>query len=114
MKRCYTDSDGGCFLFGNENFSFNLPNGYGDGRNTVLIFDSEEEFKNYCIKKYGNEGWYERFRWKTFIKGKFNLYNYDCCEMVKKNIKAKFDGSYSIYLRMVDFEYPTLAIVKRE
>ena len=114
MKKYYTDSDGGCFLFGNNDFSINLPNGYGDCKNTVLVFDSQDEFYSFLEEKYGKRNPYDvNFRWKTSIKGCFNLYGYDCSDMKNKDIKAKFDGKYGVYLRSSDYERPTLAIVKR-
>lgn len=114
MKKYYTNSDVGCFLFGNKDFSFKLPNGVGDGRNTVLVFDSEEEYKAFCIKDYGEKRWYDAFKWQMPINGKFNLYNYDCSDMDDKDIKAKFDGKYYLYLRYEMFERPILAIVKQD
>ena len=112
MKKHYTHSDGGCFLFGNKDFSFKLPNNYGDCRNTVLIFDNKEEFVIYLKEKYKEDFCDRSFVWQTTIEAKFNLYNYDCCHMESKDIKARFDGRYSIYLRSVRGEYPVLAIVK--
>ena len=114
MKKYYTDSDGGCFLFGNEDFSFNLPNGYGDCRNTVLVFDSHDEFYLFLEEKYGKRDPYDvGFRWKTSMKGCFNLYNYDCSNMSPKDIKVQFDGRYSLYLRSNEYGKPILAIVSR-
>lgn len=111
MKKYYTDSDGGCFLFGNEDFSFNLPNGYGDCQNTVIVFDSFDEFYSFVREKYGNRYIGDVFRWKTSLKGRFNLYKYDCSNMSPKDIKVKFDGEYSLYLRSNEYERPILAIV---
>lgn len=113
MKKYYTDSDGGAFLIGNKDFSFFISNNYGDCRNTVLVFESEEEYKNYCIEKYGKTDWRDRFKWQTTIKGKFNLYNYDCSDMSDKDVKAEFNGKYGLYLRSNDYERPILAIVRK-
>lgn len=114
MKQYYTESDGGCFLFGNKDFSFNIPNGYGDCRNKVILFDSYAEFYSFLEEKYGNRNPYDvKFKWQTSIEGRFNLYNYDCSDMNEKDIKAKFDGKYSIYLRSGEYLQPTLAIVRR-
>lgn len=113
MKKYYTISDGGCFLFGNKDFSFDIPNDYGDCRNTVLVFDTEAEFLEYTKKYYGEHRRASAFKWKTSVNGSFNLYNYDCSDMSPKDIKAKFDGRYSIYLRSDEYELPILAIVKK-
>lgn len=113
MKKYHTDSDGGSFLFGNKDFSFLISNNYGDCENTVLVFKTDEEFKEYCVKKYGTEGWHRAFKWQTTLAGKFNLYSYDCSRLDDEDIVAKFDGKYSVYLRSADYEYPVLAIVRR-
>lgn len=114
MKKYYTDSDGGSFLFGNKDFSFKLFNKFGDCRNTVLVFEDYEEYKQYCIKEYGESGWFRAFDDIMPINGKFNLYKYDCSDMNDKDVKAKFDGKYYLSLRCGTFEYPVLAIYKIE
>ncbi len=114
MKKYYTNSDGGSFLFGNKDFSFKVFNGVGDGRNTVLVFEDYEEYKQYCIKAYGELGWWKAFKDIMPINGKFNLYNYDCSDMNSKDIKARFDGKYYLHLRYEMFERPILAIVECE
>lgn len=112
MKTYYTESDGGCFLFGNKDFSFNLPNGYGDCRNKVIVFCSLDEFYSFLEEKYGKRNPYDvNFKWQTTIKGCFNLYNYDCSNMSPKDIKVRFNGKYSLYLRSSGYEQPILAIV---
>lgn len=113
MKKYYTNSDVGCFLFGNKDFSFKVHNRAGDGRNTVLVFECEEEYVQYCKKEYGESRWHRAFDWIMPINGKFNLYSDDCSNMDNKDIKAKFDGKYFLYLRSEMFERPILAIVKQ-
>lgn len=110
MKKYYTDSDGGCFLIGNEDFLISLPNNFGDCRNTVIVCKDYKEFDEYCKEEFGRKG-ADFFHWKGIFKGKFNLYKYDCATPTKENVKAKFDGDYSLYLRCESFEYPTLAII---
>jgi len=111
MKKYYTDSDGGSFLFGNEDFSIKLPNGFGDCRNTVIVFDDYKEFHEYCQKEFGAKG-ADRFDWKLRITGRFNLYKYDCAALIKEEIKTKFDGDFMLFLRCENSEYPVLAIVR--
>lgn len=113
MRRLYTHSDGGCFLFGNETFSFSLPNNYGDCRNAVLIFEDEQEYIAYMKNKYGESKWYRASDWQTTLRGRFNLYRCDSSNMNPKDIAAKFNGRYEIYLRTDLFELPVLFVVKR-
>lgn len=110
MKKYYTNSDGGSFLFGNKDFSFKLPNGFGDGRNTVIVFEDYKEFKEYCEKEFGKNG-INHFHYKLRITGKFNLYKYDCAPLIKEEVKRKFDGDFMLYLRCEYYEYPVLAII---
>lgn len=113
MKKYYTISDGGTILFGNKDFAFKLYNGFGDCENTVLVFDNQREFMDFCIKEYGNLNQDRAFKWIMPIKGKFNLYDYDCrIHLYDEYIVTSFDGEYSVYLRKTDCEYPILAIVK--
>ena len=113
MKKYHTDSDVGSFLFGNKDFSFKLPNGYGDCENTVFVFDNNKEFWDYCIKQYGKEVKDRYFKWKMSLSGKFNLYNYDCSDINEKDIEVSFDGSYNLYLRNNSWNTPILAIIKK-
>lgn len=110
MKKYYTQSDGGSFLFGNENLSIKLPNNFGDCRNTVLVFEGYDEFRKYCEKEFKKNG-EDSFGWKLRITGKFNLYKYDCAALVKEEIKTKLDGDFMLLLRCEWHEYPILAIV---
>lgn len=114
MKKYYTHSDGGCFLFGNKDFSVKVFNGFGDCKNTVLVFESYIEFDKYCQEEYGKARGVRAFESVTIINGNFNLYNYDCSDMDNKDIKVKFNGNYLLYLRNDVFEYPILAIVKSD
>ena len=113
MKKYYTHSDGGCFLFGNKEAYIKVPNGYGDCKNTVLVFDNEPEFLAFSKEKYGESTmWWNRFKFIMKLEGCINLYNYDCADRSPDNIAAKFEGEYSFYLRSDEYEFPTLAIVK--
>lgn len=112
MKKFITCSDGGCFLFGNKDFSFKLPNGFGDCDNTVLLFEDQKEFFEYCKKEYGERMWQKAFRWMMPVEGTFNLYEYDCCQMKPEEVVVELKGRYSLHLSRDQYEYPTLAIVK--
>ena len=96
MKKYYTNSDGGCFLFGNKDFSFKVFNNFGDCRNTVLVFEDYEEYVQYCKKEYGESRWDRAFKDIMPVNGKFNLYNYDCSDMNDKDINYKYYHSYRV------------------
>ncbi len=115
MKRYKTESDIGSLLFGTEDFGVCVNNRFGDCTNKVLVFDSNEEFCSYVRDndKYTDDP-FRKFHFMNSIKGKFNLYKYDCAERIPENIKCKFDGKYFIYVRCEEYEYPTVAIVKME
>lgn len=117
MKKYYTDSDGGTILFGNENFTFTVYNKFGDCRNTVIVFENDEEYLTWLMDKYGKKYYRDcNFDYITCCKGTFNLYKYDCLSdkelKDRKNIKAKLSGTYLVYVRCGNWEYPIIAIVK--
>lgn len=74
-----TISDIGSLTVGNRNFRYNIPNLYGDGTNTIYIFDNKINLE--CLN------------FLTTISGKFNIYEYDCGNDVAK----KLNGVYAIY-----------------
>jgi hypothetical protein len=83
-KQFKTYSDVGGLKIGNENFSMIIPNGYGDGTTRVAIFEEryiENEFNDMMLKFF------------TSVKGKFNIYGYDCGNEVVKTL----EGDYNIY-----------------
>lgn len=117
MKRLTTGSDIGSLLIGNKDFTFTVSNKYGDCENKILIFESEQEYQNYLIKKYGELKWFCIFKYVGKVTGKFNLYKYDCgVDYANDNdIVYKFNGTYRIYLKDDAYcDFPIFAFVKTE
>ena len=70
MKTIKTYSDAGGIAIGTREAWYILPNGYGDGVTTTLVFDSWEEFE-----ESGGSGW----RFLTTIEGtRIEVVDYDC------------------------------------
>lgn len=74
-----TYSDVASLKVGNEGFTINIPNQYGDGENNVYIFDNMVELS--CVD------------FLTTIEGTFNIYGYDC----GKEVAITLHGKYAIY-----------------
>ena len=81
-----TSCDGGSVKISNENFSILIPNGDGDGKAKVGIFNKKGE------KFYS--GMMEFF---TIVEGKFFIQDYDCSDDISSSIR-ELDGKYSIYV----------------
>ena len=113
MKKYKTSSDGGCFLLGNETFTMNIPNGYGDGENIVYVFKDYDEYLGFLDKKYPTMK-RDAFEWQGTISGTFYLYDYDCISKHEdESVLARLEGRYALYLRSAWHERPTLCLVKR-
>lgn len=78
-KSFVVDSDVGGVKVGNDDFSFIIHNGYGDGSHIVLITKPAKV--------------HDLLDFKTSITGKFNIYDYDC----GNSIEATLDGTYFVY-----------------
>lgn len=76
-----TESDAGALKIGNENFSVLINNGFGDGVTRYAILNKDEFYAGNLMNYF------------SIIKGKFNIYSYDCGD----EIKEKLEGSYLIY-----------------
>lgn len=115
MKKYKTVSDIGSLLFGTEDFGVTVFNRFGDCTNTVLVFESDAEYRKFVKDndRFAADP-FDKFHIATRIEGKFNLYNYDCAERTPENVKCKFDGRYFVYVRCEEYEYPTIAVVKQE
>lgn len=74
-------SDKGGLKVGNEDFSFVIPNGSGDGLTKAAFVD------DYSFDLSG-------FYFFTDIQGKFNIYDYDCGDKVLKTIEGRFGIFY--------------------
>ena len=75
-----TESEVGSLKVGNDNFSFNLPNGIGDGKTKVVI-TREKEINTNMVNFF------------TKIEGTFNIYDYDC----GNDILTSLNGKYHIF-----------------
>lgn len=75
-------SDAGSLKIGNEEWSILIPNGVGDGITRYAVFDNESEINT------------DMLRYFTSVRGKFNIYDYDCGTTIDQTL----DGSYLIYI----------------
>lgn len=117
MKKYITISDGGCLCIGNEIYQTLIYNNMGDGKNDVWVVKNYREFADFLLTQYHNRtpelcG----FKDVATIKGKFNLYNYDCLDVKELsdevNICTKLEGRYIVYLRSEMWVNPIFVIVK--
>lgn len=76
-----TMSDAGALKIGNESFSVLVNNGFGDGVTRYAILDKNEFYAGDLMNYF------------TIIKGKVNIYSYDCGDDVAEEI----EGCYQIY-----------------
>ena len=90
MNIFYGTSDIGSVLIGNDDWTFAVPNIGGDGITQILVFDSDEEYKEYAKVK---------LKFISSVQGNFNIYNYDCAYHNTKNatILTTLNGRYGIY-----------------
>ena len=80
MKQYTYICDGGSLKLGNDNFTANYPNNYGDGCFLVTIC---EENENPC-----NE-----LDFRGSVRGEINIYEYDC----GNDILTTVNGRYGVY-----------------
>ena len=85
-KECLiTYSDIGSVKIGNDEFTFYIPNGYGDGENKIIFIDFLElQEINHLFERRGN------FK----VKDKIYLYDYD---LGNTPINVFNKGNYSVY-----------------
>lgn len=76
-----TISDTGALKIGNENFNVLINDSFGDGVTRYAILNKDEFYAGNLMNYF------------SIIKGKFNIYSYDCSD----DIKEKLEGSYHIY-----------------
>ena len=89
VKSFTTESDVGAVKIGNESFTFNLPNGIGDVRNVIEIW---EVAGNYEETKFDEE-------FEFMINGEeINIYQYDCDKPVKENVAYTIHGEHAVYI----------------
>jgi len=82
-EKCFkTDSDIGGVKVGNDEFSININNGYGDGTTRVAVFDDKQDF--YC------DG---IMSFQTIINGHCFIYDDDCGGKPVKEL----NGRYCVY-----------------
>ena len=84
MKKLESDSDIGGVLIGTKRFMANMTNGAGDGTTEILIVEKGE----IDLSEY---------KYNTSVKGKFNIYAYDCSNGDDEDIIAKLKGRYGVY-----------------
>lgn len=93
IKKFKYECDGGTIMLGNETSRVCIPNGFGDGRFTVEVRDSES--RDY---KYTNN-----MRWYGTVSGdNIHIYNYDCLHRDEltddDNILYTLpEGKYAVY-----------------
>lgn len=74
-----TESDIGSLKIGTKDFTYNIPNCFGDGCNDIYIIEDKIDIQ--CAN------------FLTTIKGRFNIYDYDC----GNNVAKELVGEYAIY-----------------
>ena len=93
MKKYKYTCDGGSLLLGNENFQCAYMNDYGDGTHKVFVKDKGDKFP----KVYTND----TYHFEGCVRGKFNVYAYDCLHgqdlLEKENILITLSGRYGVY-----------------
>lgn len=83
-ETCFkTFSDAGSVKVGNENFSFLINNGIGDGSTRVAIFAKGDEFNDNMMVNSG-----------VVVNGKATIYDYDCGDCPA----AELNGHYAVYV----------------
>lgn len=80
MEKYEYSCDGGTIKIGNDDFSVHITNDYGDGTHRVYI-GTEKEISNIepADAKYVGS-----------IKGKFNIYEYDCGNEILCNLEGRY------------------------
>lgn len=105
MKHFKTDSDIGCVLIGNEEWTWAVPNIGGDGETDVFISEKEDiKFKkenynnrNYIVDENKCKHWIDYI---STVQGKVGIYNYDCAFSDKEALKNPIEileGRYAVY-----------------
>mgnify|MGYP000448732176 CR=1 FL=1 len=90
--RCFkTYSDVGSLLVGNESFQVLIPNGMGDGTTRVAVFKKDDDVPCGLIdlmmdSKHG-----------PTLRGKFNIYSYDCDKPEVDEPCKTLEGRYLVY-----------------
>lgn len=79
-----TCSDIGSLKIGNEQCSFYIRNGYGDGEMYGFIFDKDNEYIS-AIDHF--------MEYSSLVDGKFDIYDYDCGD----DVLCSIEGKYMIY-----------------
>lgn len=95
MKRKIYHCDGGCILIGNSSSRFHIPNDFGDGGHSVIVYDSRGEYQAEIGGRHP--------RWVGVVEGTdLIVYKYDCLSPKElfnsKNILLMLSGSYSVYV----------------
>lgn len=86
MKKFNYIADAGSLMLGTETFKARFTNGYGDGGFTVTIDENGKvDLKDWCFVED--------------VKGKFNVYDYDCSDA---QVLTTLEGHYGIYNRNGD------------
>lgn len=96
MKQYMTSSDIGAVLIGNEDWTFAVPNGIGDGESIVRVYSSDTEFRN--------DPWSKEMQFISSAQGTFGIFGYDCDyhdllrhEMSIKDSVCVLKGRYGLY-----------------
>ena len=74
-----TWSDAGSLKVGTDDFSILISNGHGDGEMRYAVLEKEEIYNELYIMCH-----------ETTIKGKFNIYSYDCGDDVDMVVEGNF------------------------
>lgn len=85
--------DAGSVMIGGKTFVVDIPNGYGDGCFNVYV-DNAKELMVYDLE-------HEGFNYVTMVKGRFNIYDYDCLKKEERDddtrILAQLHGTYLVF-----------------
>lgn len=104
MTKLTCDSNTGCCLIGNNDWTFAMPVMPSiDGITEILIFAKKTEFDKY---KYEHN-----LKFISFVQGTFSIYNYDCAfhNLTEEDVIETLNGRYGVYQG-----YKTVVFVKWE
>lgn len=86
-----TYSDIAGVLVGNKDFQTIISNNYGDGMTEIAVFkkgDTRYDFASKCM-------WHMMgYHYGPTLRGKFNIYPYDCCSPKDTEPCVSLDGEY--------------------
>lgn len=87
-------SDIGSVLIGNKDWTFAIPNNWGDGITYIHVFDSDETFMKY------RKTYKRNHEFISSVQGTFNVFDYDCAfhHMEDSDVLTTLSGRYGVYV----------------